>query len=233
MLKLNKKEKIIIKTIIVFLIFWYSTYLQYIPVYLFKLDVKHLSTTMHVILSTFSSTIVFLIFFFIFHKDLKKDFKDFRKKHYEYMDVGLKWWGIGLVLMFISNFIITFLLKGGGANNEQAVQSMIKSLPWLMLIDAGFIAPFNEEIVFRKSVKDIFKNKWVFVILSFLLFGGAHVINSSKTILDYLYIIPYGILGGSFAMAYHETDNIFTTISIHMIHNIVLILLSIVTAFTL
>ena len=228
---LKEREKAIIKTILVFIFFWYSKYLQYIPIYLFKLDVKHLSNTMHVILSTFSSVLVFIVLFFIYRKDLKKDFKSFRKNHYEYMDTGLKWWGIGLVVMFISNFIITFLLKGGGANNEQAVQTMIKSLPWLMLIDAGFIAPFNEEIVFRKSVKDIFKNKWLFVAVSFLLFGGAHVISSASSVLDYLYLIPYGALGGAFAIAYYETDNIFTTISTHMIHNTILIVLSIVTAF--
>ena len=133
--------------------------------------------------------------------------------------------------MFTSNFIITFLLKGGGANNEHAVQTMIKSLPWLMLIDAGFIAPFNEEIVFRKSLKNVFKNKWIFVFMSFLLFGGAHVIGSAENILDYLYLIPYGVLGGAFALAYYETDNIFTSISLHMIHNTILIILSIAMAF--
>ena len=228
MLKLKDREKAIIKAIVIFLIFWYSSYIQYIPIYLFKLDVKHLSNAMHVILSTFSSIVVFVIFFFIYRKDLKHDFKIFRKKRSEYMDIGLKWWGIGLFVMFIINFILTYALKAGGANNEQAVQSMIKTLPWLMLIDAGFIAPFNEEIVFRKTLKDVFKNKWIFVGLSFLLFGGAHVISSAKIITDYLYLIPYGVLGGAFAMAYYETDNIFTSISLHMIHNIILILLSII-----
>ena len=97
MLKLHEKEKSIIKTIMIFIIFWYSKYLQYIPVYLFKLDVKHLSNTMAVILSTFSSVILFIIFFFIYRKDLKKDFKDFRKNHYKYMDIGLKWWIINYV----------------------------------------------------------------------------------------------------------------------------------------
>lgn len=229
--KLKEKSKYIIKGLIVFCLFWYSSYLQYIPVYLFKLDVKHLSNAMHVILSTFSSIIVFIIFFFIYRKDLKKDFKVFKKNRAEYMDIGLKWWGIGLFIMFAINFLLNFVLKAGGANNEHAVQTMIKSLPLLMLIDAGFIAPFNEEIVFRKTLKDIFKNKWIFVGLSFLLFGGAHVINSAKVLTDYLYLISYGVLGGAFAMAYYETDNVFTSISLHMIHNTILIILSIVMIF--
>ena len=129
--------------------------------------------------------------------------------------------------MFASNFILNFLLKAGGAANEKTVQTMIKTLPILMIIDAGFIAPFNEEIVFRKTLKDIFKNKWLFIILSFLLFGGVHVISSAKTILDYLYIIPYGALGAAFAYSYYKTNNLFTSITLHMFHNIILILISI------
>ena len=229
MIKFDEKFKYIIKGILVFVIFWYSKYFQYIPVYLFKIDLKHLSNGMAVILSSFSSIITFIILFFIYRKELRVDLKKFRKNRDDYMDIGLKWWGIGLVLMFVSNAIITFLLKGGGANNEHAVQSMIKALPWLMLIDAGFIAPFNEEIVFRKTLKDIFKNKWLFVSLSFLIFGGVHVISSAKTLIDYLYLIPYGALGGAFAMAYYETDNMCTSIVLHMVHNTILILLSIVT----
>ena len=104
---------------------------------------------------------------------------------------------------------------------------MIHSFPILMAIDAGIIGPFNEEMVFRKTIKDIFKNKWVFVGLSFLLFGGAHVINSANSILDYLYIIPYGALGASFALAYYDTDTVFTSTFMHMFHNTCLVLISI------
>ena len=227
MKKLDEKIKYIIKGIIVLLIFYFSVYLQYIPIKIFNIDIKHMSNTTAVVLSTFSSLVLFIIFFIMYHKDLKKDFKDFYKNKEDYMDIGIRCWIIGLLIMFISNYILNIVLKAGGANNEKAVQTMIKSLPLLMLIDAGIIAPFTEEIVFRKTLKDIFKNKWLFIIFSFILFGGAHVISSSKTIIDYLFIIPYGSLGAAFAYAYYKTDNIFTSISLHMIHNTILILISI------
>ena len=227
MFKLDNKTKSIIKGIIVFLIFEFSVYLQYIPIKLFKIDVTTMSTTMAIVLSMFSTVVMFMIFFFMYRKDLKKDFKDFWKNKENYIEIGIRYWIIGLLIMFVSNIIINYILKAGGAKNEQTVQLMIKSLPILMLIDAGVLAPFNEEIVFRKTLKDIFTNKWFFIIASFLLFGGAHVIRSSNTLLDYLYIIPYGALGASFAYAYHKTNNLFTSISIHMIHNIILITISI------
>ena len=227
MFNISDKTKKIIKCIIVFLIFNLSMYLQYIPVILFKLNVKTMSYETAILLSSFSSISMFIIFFFIYKKDLKNYFKDFIKNKDEYMDVGIRCWIIGLLIMLISNYILNIVLKAGGANNEKAVQTMIKTLPLLMIIDAGIIAPFNEEIVFRKSLKDIFKNKWFFIITSFLLFGSAHVLNSAKTITDYLYIIPYGALGASFAYAYHKTNNFFTPLILHMIHNIILIIISI------
>ena len=77
-----------------------------------------------VVLSTFSSVIVFFILFLMYRKDLKKYFKDFWKNKENYMDIGIRCWIIGLLIMFVSNFILNFLLKAGGAANEKAVQTM-------------------------------------------------------------------------------------------------------------
>ena len=221
------KLKYLFRGIIVILVFHYAAYFQLITIKLFNIDYKNASKELLVILSAFSSICLFIIYFFIYRKDLKKEFKKFIKNPMENLDAGLKYWMIGLIIMMFSNLILTFVLKSGGATNENTVQEMIKVLPWLMFINAGFLAPFNEEIVFRKTLKDVFKNKWVFASLSFLLFGGAHVIDTAETLIDILYIIPYGALGGAFALAYYETDTIFTSLSMHMIHNIVLSLVAI------
>ena len=227
--KFEKKFKLIIKCIIIFCIFYFSKYLQYIPVKLFNINLETITPKMSAILSTFSTVILFFILFIIYRKDLKKDFKDFIKNKDDYLDVGIRYWIIGLIIMFVCNYILNIVLKAGGAANEKAVQTLIKSFPLIMIIDAGILAPFNEEIVFRKSIKDAVNNKWIFYILTFLLFGGAHVIKSSNTILDYLFIIPYGALGVAFAAAYYKTKNVFTNISMHMMHNLILIILSIIT----
>lgn len=228
--KLEKKFLLIIKSIIVILIFNYSKYLQYIPVKIFNINIETLTPKMSAVLSTFSTVVLFFIFFIIYRKDLKKDFKDFIKNKENYLDIGIRYWIIGLLIMVISNYILNFVLKAGGATNEKSIQILIKSFPLLMIIDAGLLAPFNEEIVFRKAVKDIFNNKWIFYIITFIIFGGAHVVKNSNTILDYLYIIPYGALGVSLACAYNKTNNIFTSITMHMFHNTILILLSIISS---
>ena len=228
MLSLENKYKYIIRGVIVFILFWCSSYLQLIPIFLFHLNPHKISDSMQVVLSTFSSLVVFIVLFFIHKNELKNEFCIFKKNIMENMDIAFKYWILGLAIMMVSNFILNFFFKAGGANNEEIVQKLIHSLPWMMVIDAGIIAPFNEEIVFRKILKDIFDNKYIFILLSILLFGGAHVFSQAKNILDYLYIIPYGALGGAFALTYYKTNTVFSSMFMHMIHNTVLVILSII-----
>lgn len=219
--------KRIVRSVTVFLLFFCSAYLQYIPIKLFRLDIQNISESMEVMLSVFSEAVILIVFFFIYRRDLREDFQKFIKHPVRCLDTGFRYWMVGLIIMMVSNSIIHFYFNAGQANNEQAVQSMIKALPWMMVLNAGVLAPINEEIVFRKAFRDVFSNKWLFVFLSFLFFGGAHVVLSASSLVDYLYIIPYGVLGASFALSYYETDSIFTSICLHMFHNMILVLLSV------
>lgn len=225
--KYGNTIKNVIRGILVLCLFNYSSVFLVLPVLLFKLKTDKLSGPTQVILSTYISVVVALLLLIIYRKDLKKEWKKFKDNILYNVDTGFKCWIVGLIVMIVSNLILLTVFKTGGANNENAVQSMIKSLPWLMVIDAGIIAPFNEELVFRKTLKDVFRSKWLFVVLSFLLFGSVHVVGSATTLTDYLYIIPYGALGGAFAVAYYKTDTVFTSMSLHMFHNLLLTLISI------
>lgn len=211
----------------IFILFYFSSYIQLIPILLFNMDIASISGAQNVMLSAFSNVVLLLILLLIFRKDIKKEWKTFKDNFLENIDIGIKYWLIGLGIMMVSNILINVFLQLGQAANEQAVQSMITSLPWLMLINAGFIAPCTEEIVFRKGFKKAFPNKYAFIILSALVFGSLHVITSMTSPIELLYIIPYGALGAAFAYMYQKTNTIFTSISMHMFHNTALILLSI------
>lgn len=211
----------------IFILFYFSSYIQLIPILLFNMDITSITGAQNVMLSAFSNIVLLLILLLIFRKDIKKEWKIFKDNFLENIDIGIKYWLIGLGIMMISNIFINVFLQLGQAANEQAVQGMITSLPWLMLINAGFIAPCTEEIVFRKGFKKAFPNKYAFIILSALVFGSLHVITSMTSPIELLYIIPYGALGAAFAYMYQKTNTIFTSISMHMFHNTALILLSI------
>jgi len=220
--------KKIIKGIIVALIFWNSVYLQYIPVLLFKMKASDLTISTKCLLSMFSSLVILIIFLIIYRKDLKKDFIVFKKNFFKHMDIAFGAWMIGLFIMYLSNILIKLIFNTAGANNENSLQQLIDAMPWVMLITASIIGPINEEIVFRKTLMDIFKNKYIIIFLSFFLFGLAHVVSKATVWTDYLYIIPYGALGLSFAYADCKTNNLMPSIAIHMMHNTVLILFAII-----
>ncbi|MBQ3308024.1 MAG: CPBP family intramembrane metalloprotease [Bacilli bacterium] len=226
---MNKNK--ILKSIIAFLIFQYSFLIQYFIVFLFHLSKEQIAKNDFLIiaLSTVGSLIVSIIFFVIYRKDLKEDFKKYKENFKKDIDIALTCWGIGLIIMAVCNMILLYGLHSGGANNENMVQHYIKSVPYLFAIEVCFLAPFSEEIAFRKTLYDVFGNSKVFIIASFLLFGIVHVYSTAESLIDWLYIIPYGVMGASFAIAYQKTDTIFSSMSVHMIHNTLLFLLSVFT----
>lgn len=226
-MKINKfiNVKELLKGILIFILFCFSSLFQLIPITLF--NIKR-TTSNSIILSTFSNIcLLIILIIIIYRRELIKEFKLFKKNLLENLDTGIKYWLIGLLVMMISNIIITYILGLNQAQNEQAVQKMINKMPIMMLITAGFIAPITEEITFRKTFKNTFLNKYLFIILSGLVFGSMHVITSYSNPLELLYIIPYGSLGMAFATMYYKTDTIYTSISMHMLHNTILTLVSI------
>ncbi len=128
--------------------------------------------------------------------------------------------------MMISNILINTLFKLGQAENEQLVQGMITDFPLVMLLNAGVIAPIIEELVFRKTFRDTIKGKWAFILTSSLVFGFMHVLVATSLI-EMIFIIPYTLLGMAFAYMYYDTDSIYTSILAHILHNTILIIISI------
>ena len=221
------KEKIIyiVKAISVILLFFASSYFKVFFAVILRIDLIHISDLNFLILTVLSDIVLFFMFYFIYRKDLKREFKRFKDNFAKCFDTGLKYWLIGLGIMMTSNIAISLFTSLSNSTNEQNVQSLIPASPILMFIAAGIFAPILEEITFRKTFQTIFKNKWVFAIISFLVFGYLHVMNSTNP-LELLYIVPYGALGFVFALADYETDTVFTSIMMHMVHNSILICLS-------
>ncbi len=225
---MNKKLlKNIFICIGLFVLFFYSWVFQLIPVLMLNLDTLLDDPNITVLLTLFSSVVLGIILYFFYKKELIVEWKKFKESFASSMNIGLTWWFRGVLCMFISNVLLAVIFKSGQSNNEEAVQSMIAVMPFAMLLNSGVVAPWTEEIVFRKSLKGVFKNKWAFVLVSGLLFGLAHVFSSATTLVDWLFLIPYGSLGAAFAAMYYDTDSVFTPIAFHMIHNIIMVVTSI------
>ena len=224
----NKKLIInILKMVLVFTLFLFNSYMRLLIYKIFGLNIKTTSETTDFIIRLAVYIILITIFALIYKKDIKSEWKNFTNKIGKNFDTAFKYYGIGLAAMIVFNIFINFVLRLGQSQNESAVQDMIKTSPILMIVFAGILAPIIEEIVFRKSLKNVFKNKWMFVIISGFIFGLLHVTGFSiKTPLEFLYILPYGSLGAMFAVMDYEIDSTFPSISMHMIHNTVLVLVA-------
>lgn len=220
-----KKYSNLLKGIFSFILFFSTSYIQQILIVVF--NIKKITIKNAVVISFISSLIIASILILIYRKDLIKEWKIYKKNLSKNIDIGFKYWLIGLMCMMISNFIISFLLKADQATNEQAVQKMISAMPYLLIVSAGILAPINEEILFRKVFKDNIKNKIIYILVSGIFFGYMHV-TSAKTIPQFLYIIPYSSLGIAFAVMYSKTDSVFTSMTMHMFHNTILTILSII-----
>ena len=226
---INKSK--LLKSIIVYTIYSYSYLFNYIPLIILNIFGLYSNTREYsLLISLLSNIILLLVLFKLYWKDLIDEFKIFIKDIYKNLDIGLIIWIIGLIIMVTSNVILVYVLKSKGATNELNVQTHLKQYPLIMGINICIIAPFIEEIIFRKTIKDFIKNDLLFTIFSFILFGSIHVLGYKITNpIDYLYIIPYGTLGACFSIMYNKTKTIYTSITFHAIHNTILFLFSIIS----
>ena len=216
------------KNIFAFFLFLFGAYFQYIPIRLFSISREQLlqNERLSILLSVFSSIVILFCYLLLYRKELIREAQIFFKNWRDHLDVGFACWISGLIIMFLSNLILVSVFHSGGANNENAIREMTEVFPLMMGLDACLLAPIVEEIAFRKTLKNIFQKPVLFIFFSFLFFGGAHVLGMAQNFVDLLYIIPYGALGATFAYAYWKTDTVFTSISFHMIHNTITVLLT-------
>lgn len=189
-----------------------------------NIDINNISNTRYIFYLSLSNLTLIGIFILIYRKTLVRDFKNYIKNFGSNIELGIKYWIIGFIIMVVSNLIITFVLNKGIAGNEEQVRSYIDSFPIFMIFNTVIYAPFTEELTFRKSIKDAINNKWVYVLVSGLVFGMLHIVSYITNWTDLIYLIPYGSLGVMFALLYYKTDNIFSSITMHAIHNLLAVL---------
>lgn len=183
-------------------------------------------TNKNILLSNVLFYLVLLLFFlFCSWKDLVENFKDFKLNYKKYLKIIFKYTLICFVLMMLSNFLIQLMvsnLPSNELNNRKFIEENIfLSLSYLLII-----APMLEEYVFRYSFREI-KNKYIFIIITSLLFSILHLL-SITTLSELLYVIPYFIIGFGFSNCYIKTKNYFSSLIGHIIHNLLCVIIILV-----
>lgn len=213
------------------IVYFLLSELQLLPFQLLDIDIAKIPLYLKIIYLLCYEAIIIGIVVLINLKTLKHNLIDLKTNHQKYFKSCLKYWLIASFIMYMSNLIIS-LIQSGLPANEEIIREQFQISPIYIFISAVIFAPILEELIFRQSFRNLFQNKWLFIIISGLVFGGMHVFNSSSlTFIDLLYIIPYSAPGMAFAYMLYETDNIFVSMGFHMLHNGIMVALQFLTIF--
>ena len=218
-MKIKNIKKTSLYGLIGFVSFLIIFFFKAIPFQILNIDVNTIPKTVQSIYLVLINLLVLLIIIILFKDYLKEAWKEFNKNKRVYFKKYFKYWFFIIAGIMVTNTIITLISGKGLSGNEEEVRETLMSSPIYLWISAVIIAPFLEEFVFRLSFKNIFNNKWLFIILSGITFGSFHLIGNVGGLIDLLYLIPYSIPGCIFAYILYDSKNIYTTVFLHMFHN--------------
>lgn len=168
------------------------------------------------------------ILIYIYRKDLKNYVLNFKKNLKKSLLIIGLFSIISIILVPLVNSIVINVLNINEitANDNSLFASFEKS-PLLIAFMTIIYYPIVEEIVFEKTLKDVIKSKWLFIILSSIFFWYYNIAyTASLTYVTIMSSFYYFVLGFIRALAYHKTDNLVVPICIKSIYNAFVTLIS-------
>ncbi len=231
MVTFEKKERLIniIKGISIITLYFLITEYRTVPLAIAHIDYNGTSLLFRELYTTMIECIIIFIILIMFKNQIINAIKDIKKNHLTYFKNNLKYYLLGFFIMAASNAII-MVLGGSSSNNEIAVRNQLEFAPIYSFIAAVFLAPIIEEGVFRLGLRNIFKNNFLFILASGLIFGGLHLSGMLGNPLLGLYLLSYSCFGITFAYMLVKTNNIFVSMGFHFMHNGLLISLQLFVA---
>lgn len=143
----------------------------------------------------------------------------------------------GILIMYIVSFVVSLIsqvLTSESSANQEGIDSMLTSpLGYILLFFIiGVIGPVIEELVFRKSLFQVFKNDVLCILISSVGFGMIHMLGQLdlKPLDFFAVLLPYVSSGLVFSCLYVKNNrNIIVPIACHIFNNCLsLILISLI-----
>lgn len=182
----------------------------------------------------------FMVVSFTYYKDLFKEIKLYFKNCKKSIGLVFKYFLIAMGVYILTRAISMIAL--GAINmtpaSDAAIYDTFKAFPLYVVFITIIYSPYVEEVIFRKSLGKLFTNKWIFIVLSGLVWGLLHVSIDITSILSIsqwnwvgvlessLLAFPYVCFGGVLAYSYKKTDNIFIPVSVRFLYNIIVTFLA-------
>lgn len=164
-----------------------------------------------------------LLILYLYRNTFKKDFKDIIENKKKYLSSILINVALIFVIMLITNALIGMLFDiKQTSENDYSLLAMFKKSPIILMFLTSLYYPVIEGVIFRKSVRDIIDNKWIFIIFSsvfYFFFNVAYTSLSFTSIITSLcYLFPMMLLSNY----YYKTNNFTASVIVMMIYNLII-----------
>lgn len=223
----------ILKSILLILSYFVFYVIIYIPFVVMDINLSTIPDSLFNIYFINMEILFVVGIIWAYKDDFKKYINDFKLHGKKHLEFGFHYWFIGLLAMVITNLLISFFSPIAVPENEQAIREMLKVSPLFIIITSVITVPFIEEMIFRRAIFSFFKNENIYIIVSGLIFGFAHVAGIATSLYSWLYIIPYASVGIAFAYIFSKTKNLFTSIFFHALHNFMTVIFLLISSFTI
>ena len=216
----------LIKTLLVFI-----SYLLYSNVISVVFSTFKITNTTMI---SFLADLIFLVcIIFVYRDNLKNDFENL-KKDYKISNI-IKTVIIWVVIIFVFNILMGAITEMICPNmivddNTNAITSLLDASTFYTIFKAMIFAVVAEELLYRESISDVVKNKYLFVVISSIIYTFLNFIFVGfQSVNIIIYILSYFLPALLFSTAYvKNNNNIIILMLIKFFYNLIplIILLS-------
>lgn len=165
-----------------------------------------------------------LVVGFLYRKVLVRDLGVFKQHLKKYLIFTAFWLAIYVCIDGFGS-LLNSLIISTPPPNAAAVQPAIDKSVLLTVICIAICAPIMEELMFRRVFRLIFlKHRFLYYLVSSLLFGFAHIVIDFSFPMSFLYIFSFVISGLGLALIYDNSKNVIPPMIVHMALNTVVII---------
>lgn len=179
---------------------------------------------------TVSNFVLHLMFLFllvyIYRDDLSKNLLELKSDKKKNILKLLLYFLLFIGALIIGNIIVTILLNGIEVDSSNsALYTLFSKVPFGTLFVCFLTIvfyPVVEELVFRKSLRDVITNSYLFVIISSLFTWYFQVTIINPTMPELITAIPTFVFSLYLSILYVKKGNILYTIFPRMFYNILI-----------
>ena len=164
--------------------------------------------------------LMFLIIL-IYSNDIKTDLENYKNNFKKLALKGLKIFLIGIILYTIVTSIVYVIVPDITNDSANSLLNIFDKSPFLLLLSTVFYYPIVEELVFKKTFKDLITNKWAFILITAIINGSFEIMLSYTSIINLINIIPAIVFYGILSYIYYDTDNVVVSMSYRMFYNLI------------